>query len=98
MERGGFVYIITNKNNSVLYIGVTSHLKDRIWDHKDKKYPNSFSYRYNLDKLVYFETFLNIEEAIAREKQLKGGSRKKKLELINKLNPEWLDLYDSLEE
>jgi putative endonuclease len=96
MERGGFTYITTNKNKTVLYIGVTSSLKERIYEHQIKKYKNSFTARYNADKLVYFECFSSIEEAIAREKQLKAGSRKKKLDLINASNHEWKDLFDDL--
>jgi len=96
MQRGGCVYILTNRHNTTLYVGVTSHLLERIAEHKTRKYPNSFTAKYNLDKLVYYEAFNRIEEAIAREKQLKGGSRKKKLELIEAFNPYWIDLYDSL--
>lgn len=59
-------------------------------------YKNVFSSRYNLEKLVYYETYASIEEAIAREKQLKGGSRKQKVELINEMNPEWVDLYENI--
>jgi putative endonuclease len=92
--KGGYIYIITNKNNTTLYVGVTSTIKLRIFLHKIKYYPNSFSARYNLNKLVYFESFQDIGEAIAREKQIKGGSRKKKEDLINSLNPSWNDLYD----
>lgn len=88
----GVVYILTNKNNSVLYTGVTSDLKDRIKQHKLKKHPDSFSAKYNLYKLVYFEVIDTIGEAIKREKAIKGGSRKKKLDLINSTNPEWSDL------
>jgi putative endonuclease len=88
----GVVYILTNKNNSVLYTGVTSDLKDRIKQHKLKKHPDSFSSKYNLNKLVYFEVIDTIGEAIKREKAIKGGSRKKKLDLINSTNPEWSDL------
>ncbi len=97
MVRGGFIYIITNKNNSTLYVGVTSNLKERIYEHKIGKYKNSFSYRYNLKKLVYYEGFTSIEEAIIREKKIKGGSRTKKIELINSFNPEWRDLYEKIE-
>ncbi|MBN2348077.1 MAG: GIY-YIG nuclease family protein [Bacteroidales bacterium] len=97
MERGGAVYIMTNNNNSTLYVGVTSLLKERIFEHKTKVYPASFTSRYNLIKLVYFETFHSIEEAIHREKQIKSGSRKKKEDLINSINPIWKDLYDDLE-
>ena len=96
MERGGYVYIMTNKNNTVLYTGVTSNLKVRIWEHKNKVYHSSFTNRYNISKLIYFEIFHSIEEAIAREKQIKGGSRKKKIELIEQFNPKWYDLYNTL--
>jgi putative endonuclease len=98
MERGGYVYIITNEYNTVLYLGVTSNLKNRLWEHKNKFYPRSFSARYNISKLVYFEFFTWINEAIAREKQLKGGSRQKKIDLINNLNPQWKDLSDEIKE
>ena len=96
MQYGGSVYIVTNKNRTTLYVGVTSNLAARIQEHREKKYPNSFTARYNLDRLVFYENFTRIEEAIAREKQLKGGSRKKKEELINNLNPEWKDLGDEV--
>ena len=91
----GYVYILTNKNNSVLYTGVTSDLKDRMNQHKEKKHRNSFSARYNLCKLVYYETFESIVEAIRREKQIKAGTRRAKIRLISGLNPEWEDLRDS---
>ena len=94
----GFIYILTNKRNSALYTGVTSDLINRLKQHKARKYLNSFSARYNLDKLVYFEEFKTIGEAIKREKQIKGGSRKKKVNLINSLNPEWNDLREILED
>ena len=94
--KAGFIYIITNKNHTTLYIGVTSNLPGRIRQHKQKKYRNSFSARYNLEKLVYWEAFQEIGDAIGREKQLKGGSRQKKLDLINARNPDWLDLYDDV--
>ena len=90
-------YIVTNKNHTVLYTGVTSSLRKRIWEHKNKMYPRSFSARYNTDELVYYESFFDIGEAIAREKQIKGGSRQKKIEMINDFNKEWLDLYDDLD-
>jgi putative endonuclease len=88
----GFVYIMTNDNNSVLYTGVTSDLKQRVIQHKNKKHHKSFSARYNICKLVYFESFETIGEAIKREKQIKSGSREKKVELINRLNSGWDDL------
>ena len=92
----GVVYILTIKNNSVLYTGVTSDLKDRIKQHKLKKHPDSFSAHYNLNKLVYFETLGTIGEAIVREKVIKGGSRNKKVALINSANPGWSDLSEFL--
>ena len=98
MERGGYIYIVTNKNNTTVYVGVTSHLRDRIYEHKTSADPKSFTARYNLNKLVYYEGFAFIEEAIAREKQLKGGSRNQKLALINSMNADWNDLYDSIQE
>lgn len=75
----GIVYILTNKNNSVFYTGVTSDLKERIKKHRLKKYSDSFSAKYNLIKLVYFEWFETIGEAIIKEKKIKGGGRKRKL-------------------
>ncbi len=96
MVRGGYVYIATNKNNTVLYTGVTSELKIRIYQHKTGYYKRSFSHRYNINKLVYYEGFHFIEEAIAREKQIKAGSRKKKIDLIVSINPKWEDLYNEI--
>lgn len=96
--KSGFIYIVTNKNNTTLYIGVTSNLPKRILEHKEKRFENSFSARYNLDKLVYFEQFQMIGDAIGREKQLKAGNRMAKLNLINKLNPNWMDLYEDIKE
>jgi len=85
-----------NKPNGVIYIGVTTELKYRIESHKNKKYTNSFSARYNVDKLVYFEEYPGILPAREREKQLKAGSRQAKIKLIEAMNPEWKDLYDTL--
>ena len=96
--KPGFIYILTNKTHTVLYVGVTSNLPQRILDHKEKKYNNSFSGKYNVNQLVYWESFQEIGDAIMREKQLKGGSRQKKLDLINGLNPQWNDLYESIKE
>jgi putative endonuclease len=93
----GTVYILTNNNNSVLYTGVTSNLKERTEQHKHKKHPDSFSAKYNLSKLVYYELFDTIGEAIAKEKIIKGGSRRRKLDLINSINPEWRDLSTDLD-
>ena len=93
---GGYVYILTNKHNTTLYVGVTSQLHARIQQHRDKIFPKSFTTRYNLTKLVYFEEFNSIEHAIAREKQLKAGSRRAKLALISSTNPNYRDLFDLL--
>jgi putative endonuclease len=98
MKKGGCIYIMTNNNNTTLYTGVTSDLKVRVYQHKNNFYPDSFSARYNLHKLVYYEAFNSIVDAIAREKQIKGGSRKKKEALIHGFNPEWKDLYDEVKE
>lgn len=85
------VYILTNKRHSVLYTEFSGNLPQRIAQHKEKVVPG-FTKRYNADKLVYFEEYRNVHEAIAREKQIKAGSRQKKLDLINAFNPEWRDL------
>jgi putative endonuclease len=91
-EIGGYTYIMTNKNNTVLYIGVTSNIEQRVYEHKSKVYPNSFTAKYNCDKLVYLESFNFIEEAIAREKNLKNWKRDWKIELITNNNPQWIEL------
>jgi putative endonuclease len=93
MTYGGHVYIMTNQWGTTLYVGVTANLFQRVLEHAQKVDPYSFSARYNLNKLVYYESYERIELAIAREKQIKAGSRKKKLDLINSMNPNWLDLY-----
>lgn len=90
-----YIYIAANKNNTVLYTGVTNDLKRRVYEHKEKVVPG-FTSRYNIKKLVYYEAAEDVNSAIAREKQIKGGSRKKKLELIHNLNPGWEDLYYKL--
>ncbi len=95
MTKQSFVYIMTNYNKTTLYTGVTNNLKRRIYEHKNKLI-DGFTKRYNITFLVYYECFDNIQEAILREKQLKGGSRQKKIDLINDFNPEWKDLYTSI--
>jgi len=95
-QQGGCIYIMTNQYHNVLYVGVTSNLLARIWDHKNKTYPGSFTAKYNCNKLVYYMFYSRIEEAIAAEKALKGSSRKTKMSLVNSLNPTWIDLYDEL--
>ena len=92
--KPGFIYILTNKNNTTLYVGVTSNIVERIQQHRDRINRNSFTARYGLDKLVYYEAFQMIGDAIGREKRIKGGSRADKVALINTLNPDWLDLYE----
>ena len=92
--KNSYVYLLTNKNKSVIYIGVTSNLLKRIYQHKTKYY-KGFTSKYNCDKLVYFEEFTDINQAISREKQLKAGNRKRKEDLINSINPEWKDLSES---
>jgi putative endonuclease len=87
------IYIMTNKNNGVLYTGITNNLFKRVYEHKSKLVPG-FTSKYNVTKLVYYEEYETIMEAITREKQIKGGSRQKKLDLINIKNPEWKDLYE----
>jgi len=84
---------MTNKYNRVLYTGVTSNLPRRVTEHRQKTV-EGFTSRYNVTKLVYYEEHNTMEEAIAREKQIKGGSRKKKLDLIKSKNPMWKDLYE----
>ena len=96
LESGGTIYIITNKHNTTLYVGVTSDLISRMYEHREKIYPKSFSSRYNLNQLVFYESYYSIEEAIAREKQIKAGSRKKKIALIESMNPKWIDLYPTI--
>jgi putative endonuclease len=79
-------------------VGVSSTLYERVYQHKTNYFPKSFTSKYNCHKLVYFEGFHSIEEAIDREKQVKGGSRKKKIELVESLNPDWKDLFDEVKE
>jgi putative endonuclease len=95
MNNQYYVYMVTNKGNKVLYIGVTNDLRKRIYEHKEKLV-EGFTKRYNLNKLVYFETCGDIQSAISREKQIKDGSRQKKIDLINNFNNKWRDLYDEL--
>jgi putative endonuclease len=89
--RQYYIYILTNRNNNVLYVGVTNNLVRRIYEHKNKLI-EGFSKRYKLTKLVYYETTESIESAIEREKQLKNWHRDWKINLINQFNPEWKDL------
>jgi len=90
-----YVYVMTNSRNTVIYVGVTNDLIRRVYEHKEKL-ADGFTRRYNITKLVYYEVFEDIENAILREKQIKAGSRQKKVQLINGINREWHDLYDEL--
>ena len=87
-----YVYILTNSTNKVLYTGITNNLERRLEEHKSKVKPNSFTSKYNVHKLVYYEHTTDVESAISREKQIKGGARAKKIALIEKANPIWKDL------
>lgn len=90
-----FVYIITNKRNTVLYTGITNNLIRRIYQHKNKPI-SSFTSKYKITKLVYYEIYNDTNQAIKREKQIKAGSRIKKIKLIKSINPEFKDLYDQI--
>ena len=92
-EKKGYVYVLFNKRNGTLYTGVTSNLAKRVYEHKTKTVAG-FTNRYGVDKLGFYEIHSTIVSAIEREKQIKGGSRKKKLDLIEEMNPEWKDLSD----
>jgi putative endonuclease len=92
------VYILTNRHRTVLYVGVTSNLSRRITQHRARSFPSSFASRYNLDRLVYFEVSTDIRTAIAREKEIKGWTRRRKEALIEASNPEWRNLAGGLGE
>ncbi|SDJ30186.1 GIY-YIG nuclease family protein [Chryseobacterium jejuense] len=96
--KAGFIYIMTNKNHTTLYTGIISNLLKRVQQHKEAYYSQSFTSRYKLYILVYWEAFQEIGDAIAREKQIKAGSRQKKLNLINSINPEWDDLTNTIQD
>ncbi len=93
--KNPMVYIMTNKPQGTLYTGVTSNIFQRTFQHKNKDTPG-FTSRYNCNLLVYYEIFSNMFDAIAREKQIKAGSRKQKILLITQMNPRWSDLYETL--
>ena len=95
MNHQYYVYIMTNKNNTVLYTGVTNDLIRRVYEHKEKLV-KCFTRKYNVTKLVYYEVLEDPENAILREKQIKAGSRQKKIALVNSMNSEWKDLYEAL--
>ena len=91
-----YVYILCNAHKTVLYTGVTKDLVRRVYEHKNHLDKGSFTAKYNIENLVYYETTSDVESAIAREKQIKGWSRKKKNQLVDSMNPEWIDLYPSI--
>jgi len=95
MKTQPAVYFLTNRHNGTLYTGVTSDLPKRIWQHKNKV-TKGFTSKYNLTRLVYFELFEDMYQAISREKQIKAGSRKSKIKLIVNTNPDWRDLYPDI--
>ena len=90
-----YVCIMTNHKNTILYTGVTNDLRRRVWQHKDKLL-ESFTSRYNLTRLVYYETCESVDGAITREKQIKAGSRQAKINLVDSVNRDWHDLYNEL--
>ncbi|MCX5716350.1 MAG: GIY-YIG nuclease family protein [Candidatus Omnitrophica bacterium] len=94
-DRKGYIYLMMNKQNTVIYTGVTSNLQKRIYEHR-AKIREGFTTKYNVTKLVYYEVFDDIVSAITREKQIKSGSRQKKLNLIKSMNPAFKDLYNEL--
>ena len=91
-----YVYILSNNHKNVIYTGVTSDLRKRVYEHKNHLERNSFTARYNVENLVYYEVTTNVEAAIAREKQIKSWNRKRKDKLICSKNPNWIDLYESI--
>jgi putative endonuclease len=95
--KGGYVYNLTNKNNTVLYTGVTSNLHARVWEHREGIYAG-FTKRYNCTKLVYWEFLNDVKSAIHREKRLKKYTRAQKEKLVTQLNPSWTDLFDAVED
>ena len=96
MRNSGSVYIMASVNKRVLYTGVTSDLEKRVWEHKNKVYPDSFTAKYNCVLLVYYRHFIDIVEAIEEEKRIKGGSRLDKEFLIKLMNPNWADLSNNI--
>jgi len=95
MDKQYYIYIMSNKHHTALYTGVTNELKRRVYEHKQKM-ADGFTRKYNITKLVYYEVYEDPINAISREKQIKGGSRQKKIELINSTNRHWADLYEEL--
>ena len=96
MQRGAVVYIMCSPNRTTLYMGVTSNLYERVYEHRNKHYPDSFTAKYNCVMLVYYTPYERIEEAIVAEKKLKDRNRKYKEKLIDSFNPDWRDLWEEL--
>lgn len=95
VDKQYYVYIMTNKRDTVLYVGITNDLIVRVYEHKEKL-AHGFIRKYNIVKLVYYEVFEDMENAILREKQIKAGPRQKRIQLINTMNREWRDLHAEL--
>lgn len=95
-ERTYYVYLMTNKRHTVLYVGVTNNLFRRVLEHKNKVYPQSFTSKYNVEKLVFYCFCSDIADSISFEKKLKGGSRKKKIGMVDEFNPNWNDLSEEI--
>jgi len=95
LSKGYYIYLLTNKRLNVLYTGVTNHLIRRVYEHKNKMV-DGFTKKYNVDRLIHYETYSDISDAIAREKEIKGWSRAKKNALINQGNPKWEDLFNEI--
>jgi putative endonuclease len=93
-----YVYILSNNTNTVVYIGVTNNLLRRVWQHQNCIDPESFTARYHVHKLVYYEHTSDVRAAIEREKQIKKWNRKRKNELVERYNPGWVDLYDTIKD
>ena len=91
-----YVYIMVNEQGNVIYTGVTKDLRRRVYEHKNHLDKGSFTARYNVEKMVYFEVTSDVESAIEREKQIKGWNRKRKNKLIENKNPDWMDLYENI--
>jgi putative endonuclease len=91
-----FVYILTNKHHTVLYTGMSTDLRTRLWEHQTQRLPGSFTARYNVFKPVFYEGFATVEDAFKRERYIKGKTRKWKVELIERANPTWKDLTDEI--
>jgi putative endonuclease len=95
LNKQYFVYILSSQRNGTLYIGSTSNLEKRVWEHKNKVH-KGFTQKYSVDQLVYFETYADPEEAVRRERQMKKWNRKWKIRLIEEKNVDWIDLYEKL--